>query len=255
MPPSKPFRTNRCQPRAEGDEATARPDPRPGTITALKVQVRDPERMSVFIDGTFSFGVALAVAEEHGLATGDDLDAARLAAVLAAEGLHRATTTALNFLAYRPRSEGEIRTRLRKSQTPDEVIEQVLDRLRGWGYVDDADFARRWVENRAIHRPRGTRLLTQELRAKGIDADLGRAAIEEAALDEEADALALARERLRHLGALERDVRERRLGAFLARRGYGYDVIRPVLQTLRTETEDQAESESDDLPDVEGVVQ
>ena len=254
MTPSKPYRSSRRAPADPDERETPRPDPRPGTITSLKAQVRDPERMSVFVDGTFSFGVALTVAEEHGLSTGQVLDAAKLATVLAAESLHKATSTALNFLGYRPRSEGEIRTRLRKGSYPDETIEVVLDRLRGWGYVDDEDFARRWVENRATHRPRGSRLLANELRAKGIDGDLGKNVIEEASIDESADALALARDRMRQLGDLERDVRERRLGGFLTRRGYGYDVIRPVLQQIRAEC-DHVGNDEIDLGDGANVVQ
>ena len=204
-------------------------------MTAIQAQVRDPERVSVFIDGSFAFGLARDVADSDGLSVGDRLEADDLARILGKEERQKATAAALNFLAYRPRSEGEIRTRLRKGGFPVEVIEHTLERLRDWHYVDDDDFARRWIENRSQHRPRGARLLAMELRAKGIDPAVAGEAIEEAGLDEAADALEMARQRLRQLAGLDPTVRDRRLSAYLARRGYGFDVIRPVLEQLRQE--------------------
>jgi len=189
----------------------------------------------VFIDGAFALGVARDVAEEFGLHTGQVLDPASLADLVAREQVHHATATALNFLAYRPRSEGEIRTRLHKAGIPGETTEIVLERLRNWHYVDDADFARRWIENRATHRPRGARLLAQELRQKGIPPQVMLDALDDAAIDEYADALELTRQRARQLEGLEPAVRERRLSGFLARRGYGYDIIRSTLNALRDE--------------------
>jgi regulatory protein len=212
-------------------------------VTGLQAQVRDPERVSVFIDGSFALGVARDVVEAAGLAVGTTLDEAALAALVASEERHKAVATALNFLAYRPRSEGEIRTRLRRGGFPDEVIEYTLERLRGWRYVDDEDFARRWIENRSQHRPRGKRMLAAELRTKGVDPAVASEAIADAGLDEEGDALELGRQRARQLADLAPEVRERRLGGFLARRGYGFDIIRRVLATLREE----AGEDPDDL--------
>jgi regulatory protein len=192
--------------------------------------------VSLFIDGEFALGVARDVADEFGLHIGQALDETALADLVSREQLHHATALALNFLAYRPRSEGEIRTRLRKADISDSTAELVLDRLRNWHYVDDADFARRWIENRATHRPRGARLLAQELRQKGIPPQVMVDALDEAEIDEHADALELARQRASQLSGLEPAVRERRLSGCLARRGYGFDIIRTTLNTLREES-------------------
>ena len=100
------------------------------------------------------------------------------------------------FLGYRPRSEKEVRDRLRRGGYEQDAIEHAIARLHEWRYLDDADFARRWVENRTTHRPRGRRLLQQELRHKGIDGEIARDAIDDAELDETGAAEALARRRL-----------------------------------------------------------
>lgn len=221
----------------EGSSAET-PNPRPGRITALTVQARDAERFSVFIDASFAFGLASAVVEREGLHVGQDLTQADLDRLLEAEAYFRALNASLHFLSYRPRSEGEIRQRLRRSDTPAETIDAVLTQLRDWRYVDDEDFAQRWIENRSQHRPRGARLLTQELRAKGVDPEVVSRSIEEAELDETSQALEAGRKRWAQLASLEPEVRERRMIGFLQRRGFGFDSIRQVLETLRGEQEE-----------------
>ena len=147
------------------------------------------------------------------------------------------------FLSYRPRSEKEVRDRLRRGGYEQDAIEHAIARLHEWRYLDDADFARRWVENRTAHRPRGKRLLQQELRHKGIDSETARDAIDDVDLDETGAAEVLARRRLPSYAGDEPVAIRRRLGAYLARRGYGYDVIRVALDRALGETEDV-----DDVP-------
>ncbi len=224
--------------RRQPDRAAAeKPDPRPGKITDLTVQARHEERFNVFIDGAFAFGLTATVVEREGLHVGQDLTQDDLDRLLQAEAYHRALNASLHFLAYRPRAEGEIRQRLRRSDTADDIIEAVLVQLREWRYVDDEDFAQRWIENRSQHRPRGARRLAQELRAKGVAPEVVSQSIEEADLDETAQALDVGRKRWQQLASLEADVRERRLIGFLQRRGFGFDSIRTVLETLRGEDE------------------
>ncbi len=246
MPISKPFPTNRSQrsrPASRSVETEVeREEPRPGTVTAIQAQVRDPERVSVFIDGTFALGIARDVADAFGLHKDQVLDEALLADLIARNLLHKATSTALNLLAYRSRSEGEIRRKLQQGGYPEATADLVLDKLRGWHYVDDEDFARRWIENRSAHRPRGARLLAQELKAKGVPSAITAEALEEAELDEASDALALARQRSRQLRDLDPQVRERRLTGFLARRGYSFDVIRATLESLRQEPDEDVDA-------------
>jgi regulatory protein len=204
----------------------------PGAITRITEQRRQRDRVWVEIDGREGVSLAAEVVTKAGLGVGDVLDEAAITKLRAADELSRATETALTFLAYRPRSEREVRDRLRRDAYPPETIDQVIAKLHDWRYLDDADFARRWVENRAMHRPRGQRLLQQELRQKGIDAETARDAIAEAELDEAAAAESLARQRAGAYAGEEPAVIRRRLGAYLARRGYSYDIIRGALERV-----------------------
>jgi regulatory protein len=202
---------------------------RAGRVTALRPTKRDPDRIAVDLDGSFAFALPATLVADERIQVGDTLDSDRVSALLAAEQASRATEAALVFLSYRPRSEKEVRDRLRRGGFEQDAIEHAIARLHEWRYLDDADFARRWVENRSTHRPRGRRLLQQELRHKGIDGEIARDAIDDADLDEIGAAEALARRRLPAYAGDEPAAIRRRLGAYLARRGYGYDVIRIAL--------------------------
>ncbi len=219
----------RRKPRSE-DESP--PDLSGGTVTALKSQVRDPERVSVFIDDQFAFGIAAATAVSEGIRIGDDLDAARVAALVALDDVGRATGAALNLLARRPRSTREISDRLKQKGFTAPAIEAAITKLEGWNYLDDADFARYWVENREANRPRGRRLLEQELQHKGVDREVAREAVNAAAPDERTAALALARSKARSYSGLDPAVAKRRLAGYLGRRGYGFDVISPTIDRV-----------------------
>ncbi|MBA2248554.1 MAG: RecX family transcriptional regulator, partial [Chloroflexia bacterium] len=160
---------------ADSDERDAHPDriadgPRSGRVTAIKPQRRDPERVSVFLDGAFAFGLHQDLVLDAGLFPGMELDEELTASLLDRDRVRQAITAALNLLAYRPRAEGEIRTRLRQRGFPDGAIDETLVKLREWHYVDDQDFAERWIENRRERRPRSARMIAMELRGKGVEA-------------------------------------------------------------------------------------
>jgi regulatory protein len=141
--------------------------------------------------------------------------------------VERAYERALNFLSYRPRSEAEVRRNLRKKKVEDGVVEVVVERLARAGLLDDGEFARYWVENRLQFNPRGARALRHELWKKGVPDSIIADTL--AGFDEEAAARKAAEAGARRLARLEpRDFR-RRLGSYLARRGFSYAVIEPLV--------------------------
>ena len=219
-----------------------------GRVTAIKPQVRHPDRVSVFLDGAFAFGLPAEAAARDGLTVGEEITADRVQTLLGIDEAAKATTAALAFLAHRPRAEREVRDRLRQKGYGPTAIERAIEKLYGWQYLDDADFARTWVENRTTHRPRGPRLLEQELRQKGIDRETARETIAAAAIDETAAALDLARAKLRTYQGQEPTVIRRRLSGYLARRGFSYATVGPVLDRVLGGEQHDAEF-SDPPPD------
>jgi regulatory protein len=207
-------------------------------ITAIEQQKRNPERVNVFLDGAFAFGLPLNAVVDFQLKSGRQLTPIEIEELKELDDTAKATDSAIRLLTSRPRSVREIRDRLRRKEYGDETIDRVIERLREWRYIDDEAFARYWVENRESNRPRGRRLLQQELRMKGVERETVSNAIDEAEIDERAGALEIARVKMRSYRGEEETVARRRLGAFLARRGYGYDVVKPVLDELFGENED-----------------
>ena len=145
-------------------------------------------------------------------------------------GFQQALDAALRFLGPRPRSIREVRQRLRRRGLAAEDIEGVVARLQDLGYLDDAAFADFWIENRESFRPRGKRLLEQELRQRGIDTG----ALEErlADLDEEASAMRAARKKAQGLARSGYPTFAAKISGFLKRRGFSYEVVTAVTRRL-----------------------
>lgn len=206
----------------------------PQVITALEVQKRNKQRVNVYLDGEFAFGLTLIEAAR--LRKGQTLTEAEVAALRGEDAILHAMDQAANFLSYRPRSTAEVRRSLADKDTPAPVIEAAVERLTSAGYLDDAAFARFWVQNRGEFKPLSRRALRQELRQKGLSS----AVIDEAlsALDERALALAAARAQLRKLRGTTRQIFKHKLSAALARRGFGYASIQDVLAQLIDELDE-----------------
>ena len=202
------------------------------TITAIEAQKNNPNRVNVYLDGEFAFGLARIVAAW--LKTGQRLEDDKVASLEADDTREQAFQQALLFLSYRVRSEAEIRQNLRKHETPEAVIEETLERLRQARLTDDDQFARAWVENRSTFRPRSRRALAMELRQKGLSDEAAQSAL--AGVDEEALAYEAARKRVNRLKGLEWADFRKKLSEFLARRGFPYTVIAPTVSRIWNET-------------------
>ncbi len=212
-------------------------------MTALKVQTRNRDRVNVYLDGEFAFG--LAKIEAIRLRLGQSLTKTDIARLKQADTFEWAYESALKFLSHRPRSESEVRTYFKKKERKkkkeaeqkgeddlraiDEgVVEAVIERLRRAGLVNDEGFAQFWVENRTAFRPKGKRALQAEMRAKGLPASAIDAALVNA--DDTAVAEQLAAARARRLKDLPEPEFKRKLSDYLARRGIGYDVISEAVE-------------------------
>lgn len=196
-------------------------------IIALK-KARGKGQLLVLLEGLPPLRLSQDLAQEKGLAPGETLSLEQVEELGRAALRERGLATALRLLSLRPRSEAEVVARLRRFLKA-EVVEEVLAHLRQKGLVDDLGFARFWRENREGFSPRGKRLLQQELRQKGVSLEVVAQALE--GLDEEENALRAARRQRPRPGEPPEDFR-RRLGNFLLRRGFSYEVSRRVTKDL-----------------------
>lgn len=222
----------------------------PARVSAIEPQERQAgKRSNVYLDGRYAFSLTTELAVMERLRVGEVLSAERYAELVVKDQQARALDAALHFLGPRPRSEREIRDRLARGEYDPQVIDRVVTRLRELRLVDDAAFAAYWVDQRATHRPRGSRLLKQELRQKGVAQDVVAEALPED--DDEDGAYRAAERKAVSLRALDERTFKQRLGAFLQRRGYGYETIRTV--TARLWSDVTGHSGSEDELDAESV--
>ncbi len=204
-------------------------------ITAIEAQKRSPNRVNIYLDGEFAFGLARITAAW--LKMGQELSDEKIAKLQADDARERAYQQALLYLSYRARSESEIRQNLRKHEIPEAVIDETLEKLRGDGFANDNQFAAAWVENRSTFRPRSRRVLAMELRQKGLDDETVRSAV--AGVDEAALAYEAARKRVSRLKGLEWNEFRKKLSEFLARRGFPYEIIAPTVTRLWNEAHNE----------------
>ena len=142
---------------------------------------------------------------------------------------------AFRYLSYRPRSELELKMRLRKRGFDDPSIESVIRNLREQRLVDDAAFAQFWRDNRESFSPRSRTLLQRELRGKGVASYIIAEVAE--GIDDEASAYRAAQQKVKKLACSDYDGFCRKLGAFLKRRGFDHEVARRTINRLWQERE------------------
>lgn len=214
-----------------------------GVITALKAQKNAPDRVNVYLDGEFAFGLALIHA--LWLRVGQTLTDQEIESLKAADTLEKARQKAVEFVAYRPRSEQEVRRRLQRAGASEEMIGQIVAGLRAAGLLDDESFSRAWVDSRLRNAPRSRRMLAWELRRKGVDS-----ATIDASLEAVNDAEAAYRAALRRWPKVADTrpdwQRRRKLSEYLARNGFDYDIIEEAV--ARVERDMASGRQTDEPP-------
>ena len=202
-------------------------------ITGLQPQRRSKRRVSVFLDGQFLFGLSEDIVRALGLRVGLEVDRAALDRIAREEQLNEARNYAFLLLSYKARTTAELKRRLARKSFPPDIVDATLARLVELKMVDDAGFARQFVEDRVNIGHKGKWRVRGELIKRGVAREHIETALAQAP-DERAAASAVAEKYLSRNRRLEPAVLKRRLYALLARRGFSPDTIRDVLNADET---------------------
>ena len=202
-----------------------------GKITALKIQKRDKGRVNVFLDDEYAFPISLDAALE--LKKGQELTDAEIDALKNADAYSKAYNAALHFLSFRQRSQFEVEKRLKEKEYSEEVIAATVVRLLDKGYLNDEEFARMWLADRNRFKPRAARALSFELRQKGIASEIIDMVLLD--LDEEAAGWKAIQPKLERWRTLDEAEFKKKATGFLGRRGFGYHIVRGVLDRVKEE--------------------
>jgi len=214
-------------------------------ITAIRIGGGRTKRAAVSLDGRFAFSLSAEVAASQKLKTGQELSEGQVEALLEADKSHHCLESALSYLSYRPRSEAEVRQRLKRHGFAGDSIEGALAKLKERGLVDDTAFAHFWKENRDSFNPRSQRLIRLELGRKGIASATVDRVVSDA--DDSDNAYRAARRKARSLQATDYSDFRRRLGEYLRRRGFSYDVINRTVSRMWQEREETQQTKGGEV--------
>ncbi|GCE10788.1 RecX family transcriptional regulator [Tengunoibacter tsumagoiensis] len=213
-------------------------------ITSLQPQATNPDRINVFVDDQFLLGVSTLVVVNLGLKIGQELTNDQITQLQQEEARQQAVERALNYLSFRPRSREEVRRYLKRKETPPEIIDAVLVRLDALELINDQSFTEFWIDARERSSPKGAQAIKHELRQKGVK----REVIDEMVTDEQDEELALRAAEKKAISLIRQpDIDYKtfynRLGSFLQRRGFSYEIVKKVVKALWEELKQEPTEE------------
>lgn len=203
-------------------------------ITKILEQKRRANRRSVLLDGKFAFGCNINVIAKFKLKEGMSLSAEQVEGILQGAVRQECFDAAMRFLQRRMHSRDELRRKLTRQEYTGETVDLVIEDLARMGYVDDQRFAKTKALSAAQHRQHGRRRAMVELMRAGVENETARRAVEDVyeATDSLAIARKLAEKKAPALRRLDPQAARRRLAGMLARRGFEYEVVRPVIDEV-----------------------
>ncbi|MCL2085960.1 RecX family transcriptional regulator [Candidatus Saccharibacteria bacterium] len=219
--------------RPEGEEGLLGGDGGMMVVTDLRQQVKDKTRISIYVNGRFSFGLTLAQVADLGLRKGLQLDVEKIEELKGESEYGKMRAVAVMYCCSRERSIKELRDymrrRVQKKELPDKFVDRILRELMEKEIVSDARFAKLWAESRKSRSGISKKKLDLELMRKGVDRNLIAKTLDEVfgeggERDEKEELIkVLAKKGRKYMGD------RRKLTEYLFRQGFRFDTIREVL--------------------------
>ena len=202
-------------------------------ITNIESQ-KNKDRVNIYIDGSFAFGLSEELRYKYGLSIDMDVDTNFIENILKLEEKHKAISYALSFLSYRQRSEKELYLKLRKKGFEDIYREESIKYCRENNYIDDRVFAESFIKDKTNLNKYGPKRIEYELISKGVSKDIIHEILD---IDKDYEyevAMDLALKKYSSYKKDDKNSIYRKLSGFLQRKGYSYDVVSKVLKDINT---------------------
>jgi regulatory protein len=196
------------------------------TITALKLQKRNSNRVNLYLDNEFAFGLFMVNAAN--LKVGQILTQSVIEKLQASDLIESGYQKALKYIAFKPRTQFDVRKKLLESGFEVQIIDLIIEKLIDKEYINDHQYAQNWIENKSITQPRSKKLITWELKNKKVSDEIIEDVVKKMEPDEGL-AFKAAEKYARRLSNCEKEVFLRRLSGFLQRRGFSYSIVKPVV--------------------------
>ncbi len=202
-------------------------------ITAVTQQKKNENRLSVYIDNKFAFGITRVDALYYHIKEGEEISPERYNNILEELIYAKARDKAIKLLGFSLRTEKELLQKLGEEYSV-EICTRVIDMLKGYGYIDDEEYAKAYINDSYNYKGWGSRKIKVQLKNKGIAEEKIEKALDEAVFDEVEKAYSLLKKRLK--GNTTLDYKERaKHYRYLASRGFDYDIINSAFLKLAEE--------------------
>jgi len=182
------------------------------------------------LDGKFGFGLDLENYIKLGLKVEQELPDEKIAEIVKKAEFQKISDKLLRFATFRPRSEKEVRDWFKRKKIHESLHGDLFNRLKHLELLDDKKFSKWWVEQRTAFKPRGKRVLGQELRQKGVDRETTEETLSNIKIDEAKTARELLAKKAYRWAKLPRLEARRKMAQFLARKGFGWETIEKIIE-------------------------
>jgi len=194
-------------------------------ITSIKQQLKNPERVSIFVDGKYQFSLSLDELAKHGLRNDQELHGSDIKKFKKISEDGKLRMRSLEWLMNRPHSEREFRDYLYKKRIEPDQAESLVSEMTEKGYLDNSKFAA-WFTELQSRRGKSDRAIRAELFTKGISRELADDSIKDDAGDEAAR-LRTAIEKKKHLSRYKND--PQKLMRYLVGKGFSWQAVKEQL--------------------------
>ena len=199
------------------------------TITNLETQKKNPNRINVFLDDEFAFGISRFAGLD--LKLGEKIDDSKIEEILEIDIREKAYQKALRFINYRSRTAFEVRNKLTTLGFENDVVESILSELIEKEYINDREFAENWVSSRCHSKPRSRRMIQYELKKKSIPEEFIQKALNSMPNDDEL-AVTLGKKYLHRFKDLDEKQFTKKMTGILARRAFPFSVVHAAIIKL-----------------------
>lgn len=193
-------------------------------ITSIKQQ-KNKNRVNVYLDGLFGFGIDLDNFVLLNLRVNQELIQEDVEKIVRKAEFQKSLDKVLRFATVRPRSEKEIRDYFKRKKYHISIYDSLLEKLKHFELLDDFKFAKWWVDQRLQFRAKSKRVLQIELRQKGITKEIIDEVLEGTIIDEEKMAKDLLSKKEYKWKNLEPRLARQKKSQYLAGKGFGWDII------------------------------
>jgi regulatory protein len=200
-------------------------------VTALKPGKNlKAQRTNVFLNGKFAFSLDNEVIAREKITTGKQLSSEDISRLTGADRYRLCLNSAYKLLTYRPRSEAEIKERLEQKGYNSLEIDRVTVELKRMNLLNDQSFAEFWKDHRNTFKHESQKIVRLELKRKGVESEIVNQVVGQ--IDDAENAYKVAISRVRVLDLTDFQAFRQKLGSYLQRRGFNYNVINKTLKRI-----------------------